>query len=253
MDGIAERVTAVYQRINAAATRAGRDPDAITLVAVSKTWPPETVLAAYAAGLRHFGENRAEELAQKRPYVEARAGQDSGITWHLIGTLQSRKTALAAVYADVFHALDRLKIAHRLASDLAEHGRLAADAATPFVLPIFLEVNVSGEETKSGFNCTRWEMDKGQTAVLQAAAVEIGALPGLSLAGLMTIAPWDAPPGQIRAVFRRTRQLAEYLQTDLALLRPLQLSMGMTDDFEIAIEEGATHVRVGRALFGERP
>jgi len=253
MDEIAKRATAVRQRIEAAAARTGRDPAAITLVAVTKTWPPETVLAAYNAGLRHFGENRAEELAQKRPFVEKQVGPDNGITWHLIGTLQSRKTTLAAAYADVFHALDRLKIAHRLARDLAEHGRLVADRTTPFVLPVFLEVNVSGEESKSGFNCSRWEVDKGQAAVLRAAVVEIGQMPGLSLTGLMTMAPWDAPPEKIRTVFRRTQQLAAYLQDDLALPQPLQLSMGMTDDFEIAIEEGATHIRVGRAIFGERP
>lgn len=252
MQDIAERVTAVHQRIISAAARVGRDPAKITLVAVTKTWPPEMVLAAYAAGLRHFGENRAEELAEKRPYLESHLGTDSAksVTWHLIGTLQSRKTPLAADHADVFHALDRLKIAHRLARDLAANGR----AANPrFTLPIFLEVNVSGETTKSGFNCTRWEEDAGQTAVLRAAAAELSTLPGLALAGLMTMAPWDAPPEEIRAVFRRTRQLAARLQSDLALPTPLQLSMGMTDDFEIAIEEGATHVRVGRALFGERP
>lgn len=252
MEGIVERVTAVHQRITSAATRVGRDPAHITLVAVTKTWPPETVLAAYAAGLRHFGENRAEELAEKRPYLEIHLGVDGAksVTWHLIGTLQSRKTPLAATYADVFHALERLKIAHRLARDLVENGR----AANPqFSLPIFLEVNVSGEETKSGFDCTRWETDEGQTAVLRAAAAEVITLPGLALAGLMTMAPWDAPPDEIRAVFRRTQQLAARLQTDLALPTSLQLSMGMTDDFEIAIEEGATHVRVGRAIFGERP
>ncbi len=246
---IAERVTAVHQRIKSAASRVGRNPDDITLVAVTKTWPPETVLAAYAAGLRHFGENRAEELAEKRPYLETHLGANSGVTWHLIGTLQSRKTALAAAHADVFHALERLKIAHRLARDLAANGR----AANPhFALPIFLEVNMSGETSKSGFDCTRWEEDEGQTAVLHHAAVEIITVPGLALAGLMTMAPWDAPPEEIRAVFRRTRQLATHLQNSLALPARLQLSMGMTDDFEIAIEEGATHIRVGRALFGER-
>ncbi|HRQ37442.1 MAG TPA: YggS family pyridoxal phosphate-dependent enzyme [Chloroflexota bacterium] len=252
MEGIAERVTAVQQRIEFAAACVGRNPAAITLVAVTKTWPPETVLAAYAAGLRHFGENRAEELAAKRPFLETHLGMDKAksITWHLIGTLQSRKTALAAAHADVFHALDRLKIAHRLARDLADNG---GTPGQPFTLPVFLEVNVSGEASKSGFNCTRWEEDAAQTAVLRTAVAEIITLPGLAFAGLMTMAPWDAPPDEIRAVFRRTRQLAARLQTDLALPTPLSLSMGMTDDFEIAIEEGATHVRVGRAIFGERP
>jgi hypothetical protein len=237
------------QRIEQAAARAGREPAEITLVAVTKTWPPETVLAAYAAGLRHFGENRAEELAEKRPYLESHLGPNSGAAWHLIGTLQSRKTTQAAAYADMFHALDRLKIAHRLARDMAANGRLAMG----FALPVFLEVNVSGEAAKSGFDCTRWEEDAAQTAVLRSVAAEINAMPALSLAGLMTMAPWNAPIEEIRAVFCRTRQLATRLQTDLLLATPLQLSMGMTDDFEVAIEEGATHVRIGRAIFGERP
>jgi hypothetical protein len=244
---ILERYTAVTHRIAQSAERAGRDPNSITLVAVTKTWPAEIVLAAYEAGMRHFGENRAEELAEKRAIVESHLGPDSGITWHLIGTLQSRKTSLAAEHADVFHALDRRKIANRLSSHLVEtrHPPLTT-------LPIFLEINVSGESSKSGWDMRKWETNATQRDNLRTAAETIAGLPGLRLVGLMTMAPWDAPSAEIRDVFRRTRELGLWLDAELPAVQITQLSMGMTDDFEIAIEEGATHVRVGRAIFGSR-
>jgi len=240
---LAERYTAVLHRIAAAAQRAGRQPEHITLVAVTKTWPAETVLAAYEVGMRQFGENRPEELAEKRTAVISALGPDSGIVWHQIGTLQSRKTGLTAVHADVFHALDRLKIAHRLARELGENGR---------TLPTFLEVNVSGEASKSGLDVSNWEEDATQQAKIRTVVQELVRLPGLPLRGLMTMAPWQAPEAEIRAVFRQTRRLAAWLNQVEPDLQLTELSMGMTDDFEIAIEEGATHVRVGRALFGSR-
>ena len=193
--------------------------------------------------MRRFGENRPEELAGKRPAVEAALGPESGIVWHLIGPVQSRKADLAAAHADVFHALDRMKIARRLSADLAANGRQ---------LPCFIEVNVSGEASKLGVDMRAWEDDATQLAALRKLLAEAAALPGLLPVGLMTMAPWDAPPDDIRAVFRRTRELAARVWWELGLVKPPALSMGMTDDFEIAIEEGATHVRVGRALFGER-
>jgi len=240
---IRERAGEVRGRIAAAAARAGRSSDEITLVAVTKTWPAELVVAAYGAGLRHFGENRPEELAAKRPLVEAALGPDVGITWHLIGTLQSRKTELAAAHADVFHALDREKIARRLAASLRAAGR---------VLPVFVEVNLSGEASKSGLTMTQWEEDATQRAALRTLLVALQESAVLPPVGLMTMAPWDAPPDDIRAVFRRGRLLAEWLAGERPDAPRPALSMGMTDDYEIAIEEGATHVRVGRALFGER-
>lgn len=238
---IAERAAAVYERIGRAAARAGRAREDVTLVAVTKTWPAELVVRAHAAGLRHVGENRAEELASKRPLVQAELGD--AVTWHLIGTLQSRKTDLAAAHADVFHALDRLKIARRLSTELQRSGR---------ELPLFVEVNVSGEASKAGYDCTRWEEDATQRATLRNELIEIGRLPGLRLVGLMTMAPWDVPAESVRAVFQRTRALRDWLQADSPGMVGDWLSMGMTDDFEFAIEEGATHIRVGRALFGER-
>jgi pyridoxal phosphate enzyme (YggS family) len=240
---IRDRYAATLERVAAAAARAGRSVDAVTLVAVTKTWPAELVLAAYEAGMRHFGENRAEELAVKRPQVEQALGPDSGILWHLIGSLQSRKTDLAAGYADLFHALDREKIARRLSTALIANGRS---------LPAFIEVNLSGEATKAGLDLSRWEADATQGRNLRKMITDTAALPGLPVIGLMTMAPWDVDEAIIRDVFRRTRGLAEWLRSELPGERALCLSMGMTDDFEIAIEEGATHVRVGRALFGDR-
>lgn len=238
---ISERHEAVQARMAAAAARAGRATGAVTLIAVTKTWPAQLVIEAYDAGLFHFAENRPEELAAKRPLVDNTLGPNVGLTWHLIGTLQSRKTRLAADHADVFHALQREKIARRLATDLAENSR---------VLPSFVEVNLSGEATKSGLDVSRWEEDATQRAAVR--NMLTSAYEALPVIGLMTMAPWDAEPDIIRTVFRRCRKLAEWLVGDLPGASRLALSMGMTDDFEIAIEEGATHVRVGRALFGER-
>lgn len=240
---IAERCENVRERLARAAEGAGRDPQEITLVAVTKSWPADVVVAAYEAGLRHFGENRAGELEEKRPLVEERLGADSGITWHLIGPLQSRKTTMAADNADFFHALDRIKIARRLSTRLQETGR---------TLPVLLEVNVSGEESKHGFQATRWEDDEEQQRALRETAQNVAGRPGLTVRGLMTMAPWEAEAQVVRRVFGRTQALAAWLQDAVPQADWSVLSMGMTDDFEIAIEQGATHVRIGRAIFGPR-
>jgi hypothetical protein len=244
---IAERYEEVLERVAQAARRVGRGPDEITVVSVTKTWPVDLLLAAYEIGIREFGENRAEELADKRLELEGRLGVDTGITWHQIGNLQSRKTGLVADQADCFHALDRIKIANRLSDRLVENGR--ADSRP---LPVFLEVNISGEASKAGINCNGWEDDPLQRENLRKTAVAITGLPGLQPVGLMTMAPWDVPSDVVRQVFSRTRKLAEWLKTAVPQADWSHLSMGMTDDFEIAIEEGATHVRVGRAIFGAR-
>lgn len=243
MDTIQERYERLQERIRRAAERVQRDPQTITLVAVTKTWPAEVVVAAHTAGIRHFGENRAEELEEKRPQVEAVLGPDNGITWHLIGPLQSRKTKIAADNADFFHALDRLKIARRLSKRLQETGR---------TLPVLLEVNVSGEESKHGFDATRWDEDKAQRQKLRDIAAKIVELPSLEIHGLMTMAPWEAETEVIQGVFRRTHALARWLEETAPQASWSDLSMGMTDDFELAIEQGATHLRIGRALFGPR-
>lgn len=243
IEQLAERYESVQKRIAWAAERAQRTASEITLVAVTKTFPAEVVVAAYEAGMRHFGENRAGELAEKRAEVEAILGDDSGIVWHLIGPLQSRKTTLAADHADYFHALDRIKIARRLSSRLQETGR---------TLPVLIQVNVSGEESKHGFDATRWEEDEQQRRRLREVAQDVARRPGLDLRGLMTMAPWEAEPEVIQGVFRRTHALATWLEEVAPETPWTELSMGMTDDFELAIEQGATHVRVGRAIFGSR-
>ncbi len=244
IEDLPERLASVNQRIAEAAQRVGRHPDEITLVVVTKKWPATVVLEAYGAGIRHFGENRAEELVAKRNEVETAIGTDNGIVWHLIGALQSRKSSIAADHADVFHALDRLKVANLLSRRLADVNK---------DLPVFLEVNISGEVTKAGFDCWKWEDDEEQRTSIQAAADSVLQLTGLRPIGLMTMAPWLADKERLREVFRRTRLLSNYLQETLPLGDWSALSMGMTDDFELAIEEGATHVRIGRAILGPRP
>lgn len=243
MNGIEQRYHTVLSKISHAAQQANRQPEKITLVAVTKTWPVEVLLEAYEAGMRHFGENRAEELAEKRPLIEAKLGPDSGIVWHFIGHLQSRKTNLIADYADVFHALDREKLIPRLERRLGENGRS---------LPTFIEVNVSGEASKAGLTLMNWEEDATQRAKLRRVVATVQAAAGLSLQGLMTMAPWHAPEAEIQQVFDDTQQVAKWVEDELGLKRPLALSMGMTDDYELAIASGATHIRVGRALFGDR-
>lgn len=247
MSTLETRYHTVLQKVQDAAQKANRNPDDITLIAVTKTWPVETILAAYAAGMRHFGENRARELAQKRPAIEAELGSDNGITWHFIGTLQSRQTRPIADFADTFHALDRLKIGNRLSKRLQANGR-----SQTHPLPVFLELNISGEISKSGVTAAEWEENATQRQAIRTLGETVAALSGLSLQGIMTMAPWGANPVIIRQVFRRTCLLAEWLQGELEVERPLSLSIGMTDDYQLAIAEGATHVRVGRAIFGER-
>ncbi len=239
MNDIKQRYEEVQMRMRAAAERAKRPFSSITLVAVTKRWPVDVLIAARDAGMSDIGENRAEEMVEKQSSF---AGDES-IVWHFIGALQSRKTNLIADHADTFHALDRIKIARRLSKRLVENGR---------TLPVFLEVNISGEASKSGFVADKWADDATQRDALRKVVQETAVLPGLQLQGLMTMAPFGAPEAEIRDIFRRTRELSDWLQAEFPDLTLDQLSMGMTDDFEIAIEEGATHIRVGRALFGER-
>ncbi len=240
---IAVRLGSVRERIDRAAQSAGRIPQEITLVAVTKTWPADMLIAAYNSGIRDIGENRAEELARKRLELQEMRPATDGFVWHQIGTLQSRKTKLVAQYADMFHALDRQKVAQRLSVQVVEFGRL---------LPVLLEVNLSGESSKSGFFANDWEENATQRDSLRTVVQTVSQLPGLELQGLMTMAPWGVEESLIRSVFRRTRLLRDWLQDEIPQIFLPHLSMGMTDDFEIAIEEGATIVRIGRAIFGSR-
>jgi PLP dependent protein len=230
-----DRLHQIQDRIANAAARAGRDPASIVLVAVSKTQPVESLLEAYGLGVRHFGENRVEEAAIKIPAFK-QVIPDSSAVFHMIGHLQSRKAAEAAALFDRVHSVDSLKLAQRL-------DRFAALQRK--VLPVLLEVNVSGEVSKYGFDHARREE-------LFSAVESIARLAHVRLAGLMTMAPLVADPEQARPVFRGLRELRDTLEAKSAGVRLPQLSMGMTDDFEVAVEEGATLVRIGRAIFEER-
>jgi pyridoxal phosphate enzyme (YggS family) len=214
----------------AAAQRADRDPNDVLLVAVSKTHPLAAVVAAVAAGQRHFGENRLEELWPKVQAAQA-AGLD--VIWHLIGPIQSRKSSDAVGPWGLIHSVDRAKIAQRLSRDAQAAGQ---------VLPVLLEVNVSGEVSKHGF----------APQELLGLAAELAVLPGIRLQGLMTMAPLVDDPEAARPVFRALCQLRDQLAVACPQADWRHLSMGMTNDFEVAIEEGATIIRVGSAIFGAR-
>lgn len=242
MTEIADNLQRVRDRIAAAAARSGRDPDDITLVAVTKTFPADVVLTAYQAGARDFGENRPREGISKItalvPYIA-----DSPPSWHMIGHIQSRKARRVVEYYDYVHSVDRLKIARRLSRYAEETER---------TLPVLLECNVSGEASKYGFPLERWEEDQSKQEAFLSAVAEIVELPRLQVRGLMTMPPYVDDPEEVRPLFVSLRLLRNTLRERFPSSDWHQLSMGMTNDFEVAIEEGATVVRVGRAIFGAR-
>ena len=231
---VADNLARVRERIVGAAVDAGRDPHEITLVAVSKTHPTAAVEAALVAGQRDFGENLVEEAWSKFAAPDAPLVEQSETRLHLIGPIQSRKAALAVACRPVLiHSVDRLKIARRL-------DRFAAEAG--LTLDVLLEVNVSGEESKFGFT----------PAGLQQDVEALLGLPNLNVSGLMTIPPYDPDPELARPHFAALRALQEDLVRQHGAARWRHLSMGMSHDFEVAIQEGATLVRVGTAIFGTR-
>lgn len=243
MSDVAYNLNQVQERVAEAALRAGRQPAEVTLVAVTKTRPPEAVVDAYQAGVRHFGENRIEEGMPKIPAVHAAISGPQPV-WHMVGHVQSRKAEDVAGHFDYVHSVDRLKIARRLSRFTGEAGRQ---------LRVLLECNVSGEESKYGFDLRDWAQDADRREAFFAAVDEILALPGLVVQGLMTMAPFVADPEMVRPVFASLRALLAALRERFPAHEWRHLSMGMTDDFEVAIEEGATMVRIGRAIFGPRP
>jgi PLP dependent protein len=230
-DVVRENLARVRERIDAAAQRAGRRREEITLIGVSKTHPVEAIRSAYAAGLRDFGENRVQEWEGKRG--ELADLQDA--KWHLIGHLQSNKAARAAGLFHCVDSIDDFSLAQRL-------DRVRGDSGSAAKMRVLLEVRVAEEETKSGVSA----------ADLPALGEKVTALPTLHLSGLMCIPPYLEDAGQVRPYFRRLRELRDQLAAQLGMPLPV-LSMGMSHDFEVAIEEGATEVRVGTALFGQRP
>jgi pyridoxal phosphate enzyme (YggS family) len=229
------RLEAVRERMARALARAGRPADGAVLVGVTKTVAAEFVAEAVAAGLRELGENRIEEAAPKMRAL----GDLPGVRWHMIGHIQGRKAhAVTEAGFALVHSVDSVRLAERL-SALAAPGRL----------PVLLECNVSGEASKIGF---RADTQAAVEAFL-AEASRLSALPGLELRGLMTMAPIVAQPDEARPCFARLRDLRDRLRAAVPGVDWRELSMGMTDDFEAALAEGATIIRVGRALFGERP
>lgn len=227
---IARRLAAIHERIRDARDWAGVQSD-ITLVAVSKTLPFESIRAAYSAGQYVFGENRVQEGAEK--IALARTEMPDSV-WHLIGHLQTNKARHASEAFDVIESVDSLRLAQRLDR---EADRLARR------IPVLMEINVAGEVSKSGLSEAEfWD-----------AASDLIALTHLEIRGLMTVAPLVADPEDVRPVFRRLRELRDQARDRLPLFALNELSMGMSNDYEVAIEEGSTMVRLGRAIFGERP
>ena len=226
---VRENVLGIQERIARAALRAGRRAEEIALIGVSKTHPASAIREAYDAGVRQFGENRVQEWEAKRSGTEGLAA-----VWHLIGHLQSNKTARAARLFHSVDSLDDLAVAQRL-------DRARLEAGVTGRLRVLIEVRVSSEETKSGV----------QTGELPVLAERLAELPRLELAGLMCIPPFLEQAEKARPYFRRLAELRDQLAKSLGLDLPV-LSMGMSHDFEVAIEEGATEVRVGSALFGTR-
>ncbi len=226
MSQIAENLTAVRRRVEAAARRAGRDPAAVRLVAVTKTVLLPRLEEAVAAGQHLFGENYLQEA---RPKIAALGPE---VHWHFIGNLQSKKAAGAVALFDLIHSVDRLKLAAALEQAAARQGK---------VQPVLLQVNLAGEESKSG----------AAPEEVPGLLAELARLPHLEVRGLMTMPPW-LPAEEVRPYFRTLRELRDRLQAHTGLPLP-ELSMGMTADFEVAVQEGATLIRVGTAIFGTRP
>ncbi len=236
MTDLEKNLRAVQERIARAAERAHRDPGEITLVAISKTFPVEAVLAVRALGVQDVGENRVEEAGDKIPQVNERLESGQRITWHMVGHLQHRKVKDASTLFDIVHSVDSLRLARRLSDRARETGH---------AMPVLLEVNVSGETSKYG-------LAPNPREEFLATVGEMLALPNLDVQGLMTMAPIVSSPEDARPYFRALRALRDELRARYPDQSWRHLSMGMTDDFQVAISEGATMVRIGRAIFGAR-
>jgi len=222
------------EQIHEAASRSGRGAGEVQLVAICKGQPATIVRAAYQAGQRDFGENRVAEAREK----QVELAELRQIRWHMVGHIQSRKAKDVAPHFFMVHSIDRVKIAQRL-------DRLAADSGR--ILPVLLECNSSGEASKTGWPV--WQKDDWLGTVEDIQMIHDSM--NLDVRGLMTMAPWAADPAVLRSTFLGLRTFRDFLEEKLLTDLP-ELSMGMTDDYEIAIEEGATIVRVGRAIFGPR-
>ncbi len=222
----AANLESVQERIRTACDRAGRAVDSVALLAVAKTHSADAVQALAACGVRLFGENKVQEAKAKIPLCSSR------LRWHLIGHLQTNKVRDAVALFEMIQSVDSL----RLAREINQRAEQAAKQ-----MPILLEVNLAGEASKFGYAPDQ----------LRAELRELNALPRLEIHGLMTVPPWSPVPERVRPYFRQLRELRQQCEDQLGAPLP-ELSMGMTGDFEVAIEEGATLVRIGTALFGQR-
>lgn len=230
---VSENIARVREQIEKAANRAGRDPEDITLMAVTKTVPPERIREAYNAGLRTFGENRVQEFDGKRNALRDLAEAQ----WHMIGHLQSNKAANAVELFHAIESVDSLRLARKLNDAGQELGKK---------LPVLIEINIGGEQAKAGLAPDSAEL----LELFQAAQ----GLSSLEFHGLMTVPPYADDPEQSRPYFRKMYELSRKVDAmNLPGIRTKVLSMGMSHDFTVAIEEGSTCVRVGTAIFGERP
>jgi PLP dependent protein len=239
---IAENLTQVQRTIAAACDRARRDPHSVTLLAVSKTHPASLLIEAMTAGVQHFGENRVEEAETKVSALQSLASESDSLVWHMVGHIQSRKARDVAALFEVVHSVDSLKLGGKLS---------AACMALNKSIDVLLEVNVSGEASKSGFAAANWQQDERVLQGLAESVRSLSILPGLRVRGFMTMAPIVPEAESARPVFQSLRLLRDELEQRLGMGLSV-LSMGMTDDYPVAIEEGATIVRIGRAIFGER-
>ena len=233
---IRERYGRVLDAIAESARKAGREPRTVRLVVVTKMQPPEVVKAAIEAGAQILGENYAAEGANKI----AMLGQQSGVEWHMIGHVQSRKAALVAQHFDLVHSLDSLRLAERLNRSAEQAGR---------TLPVLLEFNVSGEQSKQGWAAP----DEAHWAELLPDITAVAALTNLQVRGLMTMPPLSNDPEAGRRYFQKLRRLRDLLSQRVPQAEWGELSMGTSADFAVAVEEGATLVRVGQAILGPRP
>lgn len=232
---IQDRFADINERIIQICQRSNRDPKNVKLVVVTKTHPVESISEVIAAGARHLGENYVEEAQEKIASLD----YAHNVRWHMVGHIQSRKTGPVAAHFDYVHSLDRVKIARRLDTALKD---------TDKILPVLLECNMSGEESKFGWQAgdrTSWES-------LAKKVEPVFSYPNIRVEGLMTMAPYSTEPENSRPFFRLLRELGEFFAGKYPQAEFNQLSMGMSGDYEVAIEEGATMLRIGTAIMGER-
>ena len=238
MTTIAENIQAIQKQIKNTCERSNRDIKTVKIIAVSKRKPLSDIQEAIDAGLQHFGENRVEESQEKIPQLHT----DKAITWHMIGHIQSRKAKHIAPLFQFVQSIDSVSIAEKLVKTIIDKEHK---------LDVLLQINISGEASKSGLNAYNWKTDASVQSRLLQDIQQISQLPCLNVCGLMTMAPIVNDIEQTRPIFAGLAKLRDELQQSLGLSLP-ELSMGMTNDYPIAIEEGATMVRIGRAIFGER-